>query len=286
MRTEFKNLKMNYYMHAQGIHSAKQKVDTPLSFTSFLIKSLNYFILPFRVIYKIYYLVFFIFSVILFFPLSYYLLSNPKLFPKAFTLIRFHAFVLLLFAGVILRIKGKENIPKGGAYIICSNHSSFLDPFCIYRIFQQYFVFIGKKEIEKWPLFHLYYTSGMNILVDRQSSGGALGALKRMSQEIDKGNPLMIFPEGTRTKNAPQMEPFKAGAFAIAIQKQVPVLPVTFVTNWKRLEQGGIWKGKAGPGFSYVVIHKPVPTTGLQKKNILQLLDQVQDIINGPFTEK
>jgi 1-acyl-sn-glycerol-3-phosphate acyltransferase len=196
---------------------------------------------------------------------------------------RLYAFFLLLFAGSRLKVKGAENIPENGAYIICPNHSSFLDIFCIYWIFKKYFVFIGKKEIEKWPLFHIFYTSGMNILVDRESRTGSIGALKRMSKEIDKGNPLVIFPEGTISKNAPLMAPFKSGAFAIAIQKQVPIVAVTFVANWKRLQRSGIWKGKASPGIAEVIIHKPVITKGMDKGNIDQLQNDVKAIISQPF---
>lgn len=196
---------------------------------------------------------------------------------------RMHAFLLLVFGGVKLKVKGIENIPKEGPYIICSNHTSFFDTFCIYTIFKRYFVFLGKKEIEKWPLFHIFYTSGMNILVDRDGKTGAIKVLKRMSKELDNGIPLFIFPEGTISKNPPKMGPFKPGAFAIAVQKQVPVLPVTFITNWKRLQRGGILKGRAGPGLSRVVIHKPVPTTGMKKVNVPELQDSVRCIIEGPL---
>ena len=245
---------------------------------------MQYILLPFRVLYKIYYLVFFIVSLVLLYPLLYFLLSDAKRFPQAFAVMRIYAIVLLFFAGVFLKIKGKKNLPKDGAYIICSNHSSFIDPFCMYSIFSQYFVFIGKKEIGKWPLFHIFYTSGMNILVDRHNKSGSIKALRRMSQEIDKGNPLVIFPEGTRSKDAPKLATFKPGAFAIAIQKQVPIIPITFVSNWKRLQEGGIWKGKAGPGIAAVVIHKPIKTIGLGKENIEQLQNQIQAIIGGALS--
>jgi 1-acyl-sn-glycerol-3-phosphate acyltransferase len=245
---------------------------------------MQYLLLPFRVIYKIYYFLFFVLSLVIIYPVIYYLLAKPKRFPKAFVVMRWHAYILMIFAGARLKVSGVENIPKEGAYIICPNHSSFLDIFCLYSIFRRYFVFTGKKEIEKWPLFHIYYTSGMNILVDRTNKSGDFKAMKRMSQEIDRGNPLMIFPEGTISKNAPRMAPFKSGSFAIAIQKQIPVLPVTFVTNWKRLQRTGIWKGKAGPGIAKVVIHKPIFTTGLRKENITQLQSTVEAIINGPLS--
>ncbi|MDQ3108608.1 MAG: 1-acyl-sn-glycerol-3-phosphate acyltransferase [Bacteroidota bacterium] len=176
-------------------------------------------------------------------------------------------------------MKGAENIPRTGAYIICSNHTSFLDAFCIYSIFKQYFVFVGKKEIEKWPLFHIAYTSGMNILVDRNSRTGSVRAMKKILHEIDNGHPIVLFPEGTISKNLPQPGPFKPGAFTIAIQKQVPVLPITFRTNWKRLERSGMWKGRAGPGIAEIVIHKPVPTNGLTKEDIDPLQNQVRTMI-------
>ena len=244
---------------------------------------MNYILLPFRFVYKLYYLFVFAGTMLLFYPILYYFLSNPKRFPLAFKFIQFYAFVLLMFAGVILIIKGKENIPKTRPYIICSNHSSFLDPFCFYRIFDEYFVFIGKKEIEKWPLFHIFYTTGMNILVDRTSNAGALSAFKRMSVELDKGNPLVIFPEGTRSKISPKLEPFKAGAFAIALKKGVPILPISYVDNWKRLQYGGLFKGHAGPGIARVIIHKPIPTINIHKDNLDELQDEIHRIIEEPI---
>ncbi len=246
---------------------------------------MQYLLLPLRFLYKIYYLIVFSLSVILAYPIMYFLLADPKRFPWAFKMIRLHGFLRLVFAGAHLRVKGAENIPEKGAYIICPNHTSFLDIFCIYTIFKQYFVFTGKKEIEKWPLFHIYYTSGMNILVDRDNAIGSFKAIKRMSQELDKGNPLAIFPEGTISKQVPQMAPFKSGAFAIAIQKQVPIIPITFVSNWKILQGGSPWKGSAGPGIADVIIHKPVFTTGLGKENIEELQNRVREIINGPLVD-
>lgn len=237
----------------------------------------------FQVVYKVYYLIFFILSILISYPFMLYLLNDHRRFSKAFTVMRIHAFILLFFAGVRPKVSGLENIPKDGAYIICPNHSSFLDIFCIYAIFSKYFVFTGKKEIEKWPLFHIYYTSGMNILVDRSSKSGAVKSLKKMLEEIDKGNPIAIFPEGTISKQAPILAPFKSGAFAIAIQKQVPIVPVTFLTNWKLLQRSGIWRGKARPGTAIIIIHKPIPTKGLTKESTQQLRGSVQTIINAPF---
>jgi 1-acyl-sn-glycerol-3-phosphate acyltransferase len=247
------------------------------------IKLTEYILLPFRIFYKIYLLLFFTILLLLLYPILCVLLAKPLWFPIAFKVMRVQAFLILVFGVVYLKVKGRNNIPKHGPFIICPNHSSYLDIPCLYVLFRKYFVFTGKREIEKWPLFHIYYTSGMNILVDRGSSSGSVALLKRMSQEIDKGLPLMIFPEGTISKHAPKLVPFKSGAFAIAIQKQIPILPVTFLSNWKRLQRSGIWNGKAGPGISEVIIHKPIITNGLNKSHIDQLCNEVQKMVNEPL---
>lgn len=244
---------------------------------------MNYLAWPFRVLYKIYYLIMFSLLMTVSYPFYLYLLSDTRRFSIAFRVMKVHARVLLVVTGIFLRVKGAKRIPKDGAYIICANHSSFLDSFCLYSIISRYFVFTGKKEIEKWPLFHIFYTSGMNIMVDRHSATGSYGALKRMTRELTSGHPLAIFPEGTRSANAPALAPFKTGAFALAIQMQVPVVPVSFINNWKRLGRGGIFGGRACPGTSKVVIHPPVPTIGLGKNDIDHLQWKVREIISGPL---
>lgn len=244
---------------------------------------MHYLLWPFRVVYKIYYLIAFSLLMLASYPFYVYLLAKPKRYPAAFRLMKFHARILLLATGIILRVKGRENIPSGGAYIICANHTSFLDAFCLYQVFPDYFVFTGKKEIEKWPLFHIFYTSGMNILVDRNSKAGALASLKRMSQELSKGNPLAVFPEGTRPVNPPTLGPFKPGAFALAIQLKVPVVPVTFTGNWKRLGRGGLFSGYASPGISEVIIHAPVLTSARKKSDQELLTAEVHRTIAQPL---
>lgn len=244
---------------------------------------MNYLLLPFRVAYKIYFMLCFGLFLILMYPAFYYYLSDQSRFPKAFTVMRFYAGLLNLLAAIRIKAEGIGNIPSSGSYIICPNHSSYIDIPCIYVLFKKYFVFTGKKEIEKWPLFHIFYTSGMNILVDRESRSGAFRAFKRIAEEIDKGNPLIIFPEGTISKQAPELTSFKSGAFAMAIQKQIPILPVTFITNWKRLQRGRFFTGKAAPGLSEVIIHKPVITSGLTKNDVGFLQEQVYGIIEEPL---
>jgi len=243
------------------------------------------FTFPLRSLYRIYMSLVFFLSLVMAFPVFRYLLSDSQRFPKAFRVMRFYGKLVLLLGGIRLSVTGQEKIPREGPYIICSNHSSFIDIPCIYSLFPDYFVFTGKKEIEKWPLFHIFYTSGMNILVDRYNPAGSVKAYKRMFREIDRGHSLVIFPEGTVSRQAPRLADFKSGAFTLAIKKQVPILPVTFVNNWERIQRKG-FTGKAGPGTAIMVIHDPVLSVGLKKEDCSRLMESVRDTIRQPLREK
>jgi 1-acyl-sn-glycerol-3-phosphate acyltransferase len=193
---------------------------------------------------------------------------------------------LQLTGGILLIKKYKEKLPENIPFVICPNHSSYLDIVLLYRVFKNHFVFMGKKEIEKAPLFNIYFTSGMNILVDRSSKVGSHKAFKKVGEEIDKGHSVVIFPEGTIPHHAPYLkQPFKNGAFRLAIEKQVPIVPVTFLHNWKRLQGSKLYKGKAGPGYTKVIIHEKIETKGMTDDDLVNLREKVFNIINQPIIE-
>lgn len=220
------------------------------------------------------------------YPIFRFLLAKESRFPNAFKFIKGFARLWLWGSGIFMRVKGREHIILNKPFIICSNHSSFIDPATLYAIFPQHFVFTGKKEIENWPLFHIFYTSGMNILVDRHSRVGAMKGFKKMIRTLEAGYPLVILPEGTIPVNAPTLGEFKSGVTALAIQQQIPIIPVTQTTNWKRLQRRGLMTGKAGPGIAEVIIHPAIETKGLTKEDAEKLLTKLRDIINEPLHAK
>jgi len=244
---------------------------------------MSFILFPFRVAYKIYMLASFVFLLVLLYPFINFFLSKKERFPSAFKIIKIYAKLFLISVGIFLKIKGRENIIEDKPFLICSNHSSYLDIPCLYSIFDRYFVFTGKKEVEKWPLFHIFYTSGMNILVDRHNKMGLIKSFKKMMEVIDEGHPLVILPEGTISKVAPRLTEFKTGSVSLAINKQIPILPITFTTNWIRLQRKGLLKGKASPGVSEVIIHPLISTNGLTKDDTDMLQLKLRDIINLPL---
>lgn len=238
-------------------------------------KSFQFIRIPFRIFYKFYCALVFAILMLLSYPVYKLLFINQKMFKTAFRMMRLHA--KFMMALMFIRVKIRSQVPQlpDGPHLICPNHSSFLDIPCIYAIFNSYFTFIGKNEIKKWPLFRIFYTSGMNILVDRSSNASKVKTLRRMSEEIDQGNSLVVFPEGSISRTAPEMSAFKKGAFAIAIKKQVPIVPVVFLSNYKRLQRGNFLKAMASPGYAFVQILEPVSTEGLGMGDLEKLETEV-----------
>lgn len=125
----------------------------------------------------------------------------------------------------------------------------------------------------------------MNILVDRSSIIGSHKAYKRAGSDIDKGISIAIFPEATIPDSAPMLGRFKNGAFKLAIEKQIPIVPVIYLDNWKLLPDGVRKKTGGQPGVSRVVIHEPISTKGLTDNDLDTLKKQVYKVIQDTFNE-
>lgn len=239
-----------------------------------------------RALYKIYAIIVFVVTFLLLYPLYYITLSKKKWHKITIEIIRFHVLMMQVLGGIITVVKRVEKAPVRKPYVICPNHSSYLDIPLVFRIVKDYFIFLGKREIENYPLFHIFFTKEMNVLVDRSSKLGSHKAFMQACEEIDKGNCVLIFPEATIPDNAPVLNPFKNGAFKLAIEKQVPIIPVTFTGNWKILQGSKMFKGKAGPGITKVIVHRSIDTKGMTENDIAALKNRVFEVMNAPLLEK
>jgi 1-acyl-sn-glycerol-3-phosphate acyltransferase len=223
---------------------------------------------------KIYFLLVVMLVILILYPIQLVLLSNEKYFQKGFTLIRFQANAILFLIGVRKEIHG--NIPNDSktSYIICPNHSSYLDILLLYAAFPNYFIFLGKKELGSVPIFNIYFKK-MNLLVDRANPKAAHKAIANACEKLRNGTNLVIFPEGTIPTTTPQMKAFKNGAFYAAAETNTAIIPITFKDNYKLLEDNWSFFSKTGPGKSRVYIHPPIfPKNG--DVDLLTLRDETR----------
>ena len=221
----------------------------------------------------------FVLGLLVLYPLFYILLSRKKWFPLAFKLKKFWAAWILTIPGLFVKINRKSSAPLPQPCIYCSNHVSYLDIVVSYILIPNYFVFMGKQELNKAPLFRIFFRD-MNILVDRKSTMSSHRAFVRAADEIKKGHSVFLYPEGT-ISSAGKLRGFKNGAFKLAIEQQVPIVPITFLNNWKLLQNGGFFKASGRPGISRIIIHEPIPTTGMTEDNLVSLRSRVHDIISS-----
>src|SRR5210317_196324 len=118
--------------------------------------------------------------------------------------------------------------PEGISMVLVANHSSYMDIMLMLRMRKTPFVFVGKKEIVKIPIFGYLYKRAA-IMVDRSSSKSRFEVYERARKVIDKGYSICIFPEKEYTDETLLLNPFKQGAFKLAIEHKLPLFPMVFL---------------------------------------------------------
>ena len=229
-----------------------------------------------------FYFLVFLFSFIILFPAFIFIILNKNWYRKFYALGVLWADLILFFMGMIpsrnAKLKTKPNTP----YIFVANHVSMLDVMLLVSTVRKNpLVFIGKKELEKIPIYGSIYKRTM-ILVDRSSNESKKQVFKQTNEKLKSGTSIAIFPEGTVPEIDIELAPFKHGAFTIAIEHQVPIVPMTFLDNKKRFPWsfGGLIGGSKGsPGRLRVKIHDPIDTKGMIKEDRIKLSEDVRKLM-------
>lgn len=245
---------------------------------------MKWLLFPFRQIWKLYYAIVFTITFIFLYPAFYYLLYKESRYPSAFKLKRAVALFSVYFSGIFISTKKETELFDNQNYVFCCNHTSYLDIVLTYCIIKPYFVFMAKKELLRVPLFGNFFKD-MDIAVDRKSRIGSHKAFLRAGQDLDKGHSIVMFPEGTIAPDAPIMRNFKNGPFKLAIEKQVPIVPITFLSNYKILPAKNNFIKYGGPGIARVIIHEPIKTAGMTENDLVPLRSKVHSIINNAIKE-
>lgn len=241
---------------------------------------MNYLLIIPRVLWKLLFILNFVLGLLILYPIFFIFLSRREWFPMAFKLKKIWARWILTVPGLFIKVKREtsaDELPQPAVY--CANHSSYLDIVMSYLVIPNYFVFMGKQELDKAPLFRIFFKD-MNILVDRGSNMASHRAFMKAGIEIARGNSAFLYPEGGISSSG-KLRNFKNGAFRLAIEKQVPIIPITYLNNWKLLQNGGFFKSYGGPGIARIIVHKPIPTLGMTENDLVSLRTKVREIIQN-----
>lgn len=181
-----------------------------------------------------------------------------------------------------VRVSGRQNADPDSSYIIMSNHQSHFDVLAFYGHWGRQFRWVIKEELRKVPGLGWYCAAGGHLFVDRSSRERAIESLKKARPLLEGGASVMLFPEGTRTRDGKLLE-FKKGGFMMALDMGLPILPVT-ISGTRNILPGGTMR--LLPGKVHIQVHPPVDPKefGMERRD--ELMAHVRDVIASGLPER
>lgn len=177
--------------------------------------------------------------------------------------------------GEKLTVIKNDNIDYSKPHIFIANHQSYLDIPSIIKAVDSLLYFVAKKELKKLPFLGWYISISGMIFVDRSNRKKSVESMKRAAQMVRDGKSVLTFPEGTRTKTG-KILPFKKGAFLLAIDAGVPIVPIAISGT------GNIFPSNKivfKPGKAKLKILDPIDTTSYNSENVEELIAKAHEAI-------
>lgn len=178
--------------------------------------------------------------------------------------------------GIEIEVEGLDNIPKESC-VFMSNHTSIFDVSVLIDCIDKNIGFIGKEELKKIPLAGYWVDKGGNVPLNRANPRDGIKSILKGVDNLEKGISMVIFPEGTRSKDGALLE-FKSGSMKLATKSKKDIVPV-YIKGTKDLHTG---KFKFNPGKVSVVFGKPIATENLtkeeEKKLSLTIYNRVKEL--------
>ena len=179
---------------------------------------------------------------------------------------------------VSVEVNGKENIDKKQSYIFAANHQSLYDIFLIYGWIGVSFKWIMKKELRKLPFVGKACVAAGHIFIDRENPQKAVKSIEQATKTLSEGVSVALFPEGSRTKTGKVCK-FKRGAFEIAKEVHLPIVPVTISGGYHVMPVSRFYPI---PGKLILEIHPSVEFNPTTHEEELAMIENIrQTVING-----
>ena len=218
-------------------------------------------------------------------PILVVVTAKEKHYPKFYKLAHMWGKLILFLMGFKAEVEREEELIKGKSYMLSANHTSLIDIMLMFAVVDENpFVFVGKAELARLPVLGFVYKRTM-ILVDRGNANSRRAVFEQANQRIKSGRSICIFPEGeVPADESLVMTNFKNGAFILAIEHQIPIVPISFYDNKKRFSYTFF---SGSPGKLRVKFHKPIETLNMtvsEDKN--KLKKKVYDLLYEDLKEK
>ncbi|AOW21129.1 lysophospholipid acyltransferase family protein [Urechidicola croceus] len=202
--------------------------------------------------------------------------SRKQWYPAFYKIAHVWGKTILFVMGFKAKIEIDQEIDPYKSYMFCANHTSMIDIMLMLAVVKNPCVFVGKAELGKIPIFGFFFKR-TSIMVDRSSSESRKSVFAEAQRRLDSGLSVCIFPEGlVPSDESVVLAPFKNGAFILAIEHQIPMVPMTFYDCKKRFSYTFF---SGSPGDLRVKIHSFIETKGLELKDKSKLNKLMFDTI-------
>lgn len=214
-------------------------------------------------------------TIILLLPLLFILSAKDTYYAAFWKIARFWSKILVYGMGFSLKVTKDQELNRSKSYMFCANHASLMDAFVLIVLSKNPIVFVGKQEFVKIPIFGFIYKRVV-IMVDRSSPESRKKVYQLAKEKLQNGTSMAIFPEGLVPTENIVLAPFKNGAFSLAIEFKMPIVPQVYY-DCKRLFSWDFFKGS--PGVFRIRQHKFIETKGLNLEDVESLKQQTFKII-------
>lgn len=190
--------------------------------------------------------------------------------------------LVCFFLLIPVKVKGREKVKKGTSYVFVANHQGAFDIFLIYGFLGRNFKWMMKKGLRTIPFVGKACESAGHIFVDRSGPKKVLATIKKAKDSLKNGVSLVVFPEGARTFTG-HMNSFKKGAFQLADDLQLAVVPLTIEGSFEVLPRTGKWIHRHP---MILTIHDPIPPKGQGIANIKATLEEAYDVVEKSLPDR
>jgi 1-acyl-sn-glycerol-3-phosphate acyltransferase len=218
----------------------------------------------FRLVWRLWFYGVFLVTIIVIFPVLIIVTSSDSLYPIFFKIARFWAKTILFLMGFKAKIACADKIHPKESYMFIANHTSMIDIMLMLVVAKNPFVFVGKVELAKIPIFGFFYKRTC-ILVDRSSLKSRKEVYALAQKRLNDGVSICIFPEGkVPDDESIVLDVFQNGAFRLAIEHQIPIVPISFYDCKKHFSYTFF---SGGPGNLRAKVHPFIDTKNLTLKD-------------------
>lgn len=181
-----------------------------------------------------------------------------------------------------IKSRGHENLDKKQSYVFVANHQGAFDIFLVYGFLNQNIKWVQKQSLRKIPFVGFASAMAGHVFVDNSSAASRKMTIDKAKEQIVDGVSMMMFPEGARTRTG-KMSRFKRGAYHIAYDMKLPIVPLTINGPFEVLKRGTFL---INPSKMELVIHEPIPTDTINESEIPELIERTREIIHSALWEK